>query len=78
MAPGIGRDGDCRGTAASYTVVAADEGATLKVEVSFTDDDGTGETVESAPTSAAEAPSSELTVAARVGDGGCWRRPVRR
>ena len=37
-------------TAASYTVVAADEGATLKVEVTFTDDGGTEETVESAET----------------------------
>ena len=40
-------------TAASYTVVAADVGATLKVAVSFTDDDGTAETVESAETAAA-------------------------
>ena len=37
-------------TAATYTVVAADEGATLKVEASFTDDDGTAETLESAET----------------------------
>ena len=42
-------------TAVSYTVVAADEGATLKVEVGYTDDDGTAETVESAETSAVEA-----------------------
>ena len=54
-------------TSASYTVAAADVGATLKVRVGFTDDDGTGETVESAPTSAAEAPSSVLTVAAEAG-----------
>ena len=37
-------------TAASYTVVDADVGATLKVEVGFTDDDGMNETVESAET----------------------------
>ncbi len=42
-------------TAASYTVVAADEGATLKVEVGFTDDGGTTETLTSAATMAVEA-----------------------
>ena len=51
-------------SAASYTVADADVGATLKVRVGFTDDDGTGETVESAQTSAAEPPSPVLTVAA--------------
>ena len=59
-------------TAASYTVAAADVGATLKVRVSFTDDDGTDETVESAQTSAAKPPSPVLTVAAgtsRVTEG---------
>ena len=40
------------GTGSSYTVVAGDMGATLKVEASFTDDGGTAETVESAATSA--------------------------
>ena len=49
---------------ARYTVVAADVGATLKVRVGFTDDDGTAETVESAQTSAVEPPSPVLTVAA--------------
>ena len=39
-------------TSASYTVVAADVGATLKVEASFTDDGGTDETVQSAETAA--------------------------
>ena len=39
-------------TSASYTVVAADLGATLKVEASFTDDGGTDETVQSAETAA--------------------------
>ena len=39
-------------TSASYTVVAADLGATLKVEATFTDDGGTEETVESAETAA--------------------------
>ena len=39
-----------RATSASYTVVAADVGKTLKVEVSFTDDGGNTETLTSAPT----------------------------
>ena len=43
------------GTGESYTVAAADVGATLKVEVSFTDEDGTAETLESAETTAVEA-----------------------
>ena len=54
-------------TAARYTVAAADVGAALKVRVGFTDDDGTGETVESAQTSAVESPSPVLTVAAETG-----------
>ena len=37
-------------TSASYKVVAADVGSTLKVRVGFTDDGGTEESVESAPT----------------------------
>ena len=61
------------GTGATYTVVAADVGATLKVEASFTDDDGTGETVESAPTSAVAAASrprvSVAPVASPVEEG---------
>ena len=43
-------------TSASYTVVAADVGATLKVEARFTDDDGTAETVESAQTATVTTP----------------------
>ena len=43
------------GTGASYTVVDGDVGSTLKVEASFTDDDGTAETVESAATAVVEA-----------------------
>ena len=45
------------GTAATYTVVDADRGATLKVEVTFTDDDGTEETIESAETAVVELPA---------------------
>ncbi len=51
------------GTGASYTVVAGDLGATLKVAASFTDDGGTAETVESAATSAvAAAPRPRVSV----------------
>ncbi len=53
-------------TAATYTVVAADEGATLKVEASFTDDDGTTETVVSAVTSVVEAAPRPRVSVARV------------
>ena len=53
-------------TTASYTVVAADVGATLKVEASFTDDGGTAETVESAATSAVEAAPRPRVSVARV------------
>ena len=59
-------------TAVTYTVVAADVGAKLKVKATFTDDGGTDETVESAQTSAAKPPSPVLTVAAgtsRVTEG---------
>ncbi len=57
-------------TAATYTVVAADEGATLKAEASFTDDDGTAETVASAATSAVEAvPLVTVAAGASVTEG---------
>ena len=49
-------------TSATYTVVAGDVGATLKVEASFTDDDGTDETLESAETAAAEAAPPMLSI----------------
>ena len=41
-------------TSASYTTTAADIGSALKVRVDFTDDDGTAETAESAPTAAVD------------------------
>ena len=53
------------GTGQSYTVVAADVGATLKVEVTYTDDGGTEETVASAVTAAAEAPAPAIFDASR-------------
>ena len=40
-------DGETNG---SYTIVAADAGKTIKVRVSFTDDEGNSETLTSAPT----------------------------
>ncbi len=56
-------------TAARYTMVAADVGSALKVRAGFTDDDGTAETVESAPTSAVRAYTFEVT-APTVTEGG--------
>ena len=41
-----------RATASTYTLVAADRGNTIKVKVSFTDDDGNAETRTSAATAA--------------------------
>ena len=55
-------------TSASYTVAAADVGATLKVEARFTDDDGTAETVESAETAAVTTPGLSIGDA-RVNEG---------
>ena len=46
-----GTDADISGaTSSAYTLVAADVGKTIKVRVSFTDDDGNSETLTSAPT----------------------------
>ena len=55
-------------TESTYTLLAADEGKTIKVRVSFTDDAGSEETLTSAATGAvagavAAAPSSYITVA---------------
>ena len=49
-------------TGASYSLVDADEGKTIKVEVSFTDDAGNDETLTSAATSEVVAAPSPLTV----------------
>ena len=43
-------------TGSSYTLVDVDEGQTIKVEVSFTDDAGNDETLTSTATDAVEAP----------------------
>ena len=45
-----------RATASTYTLVAADRGNTIKVKVSFTDDDGNAETRTSAATAAIAPP----------------------
>ena len=50
------------GTGSTYTLVAADEGNTVKVKVSFTDDADNGETLTSAATAAvAAAPNNPAT-----------------
>ena len=50
-------DADIAGaTASTYSLVAADEGKTIKVRVSFADDRGNAETMTSAATAAVEAP----------------------
>ena len=68
-------DADISGaTNATYTLVAADEGKAIKVEVSFTDDTGNGETLTSAATDAVAAANIPATGAptisgtARVGE----------
>ena len=49
-------------TTSSYTVVAADAGKTIKVQVSFTDDDGNEESVTSTATAAVARPPLTATV----------------
>ena len=70
-----GTDADISGaTSSTYTLVAADEGTTIKVKVSFTDDDGDAETRTSAATAtvaAANTPATgapTITGTARVGE----------
>ena len=54
-------------TGSSYTPVAADEGKTIKVRMSFTDDAGYGETLTSAATAAVDAaPNSPATGAPTI------------
>ena len=56
-------DGDIGGqTGSTYTLVSADEGKTIKVRVSFTDDAGNEETLTSSATAAVAAAPSRLTV----------------
>ena len=51
----------------TYTLVAADEGRTIKMKVSFTDDAGNGETLTSAATAAVEAaPNTPATGAPAI------------
>ena len=49
-------------TGSTYTLVAADEGMTIKVKVSFTDDEGNPETLTSEPTGAVAPDPGPLTV----------------
>ena len=71
-------------TDATYTLVDADLGKTLKVRVTFDDDAGNTETLTSAATAtvttAAGAPGSPRNLSATVGVGQvvlAWKRPVR-
>ena len=58
-------DTDIQGaTAASYTLVAADAGKTVKVRVSFTDGGGTLESLDSEPTAPVAALPAEISIAA--------------
>ena len=69
-------DADISGaTNATYTLVAADEGKAVKVQVSFTDDAGNGETLTSAATGAVDARANSpatgaptITGTAQVGE----------
>ena len=49
-------------TDSTYTLVSGDEGDTIKVKVSFTDDRGNSETLTSAATIAVETPNSTSTI----------------
>ena len=61
-------DSDIGGqTGSTYTLVSADEGKTIKVRVSFTDDAGNEETLTSAATAAVAAAPSRLTVSLENG-----------
>ena len=71
-------------TDATYTLVDADLGKTLKVRVTFDDDVGNTETLTSAATAtvttAAGAPASPTNLSATVGVGQVvlvWQRPTR-
>ena len=59
-------------TGSSYTLVAADEGRTIKVTVSFTDAEGNPETLTSEATSVIEPPNSPATRAPAI-NGVPWR-----
>ena len=53
-------------TASTYTLVSADEGKTIKVKVSFTDDEGNSETLTSATTAAVAPPPNTDTLTASL------------
>ena len=56
-------------TGSTYTLAAADEGRTIKVRVSFTDDAGNGETLISAATAAVDATSNNPATGSPVING---------
>ena len=49
-------------TGSTYTLASADEGKTVKVHVSFTDDEGNAETLTSAATDSVEAATGDIPV----------------
>ena len=62
-----GTDADISGaTSSAYTLVVADEGTTIKVKVSFTDDDGNSETLTSAATATVAAATTPTISAVAV------------
>ena len=76
-----GTEADISGaTSSTYTLVAADEGKTIKVKVSFTDDNSNPETLTSAATAtvAADLPGAPLNLSATAGDAAVmftWGEP---
>ena len=72
-----GTDADISGaTSGTYTLVAADQGKTIKVKVSFTDDASNAETLTSAATAAVAAPepgyaqsAGNVTYVSNIGQG---------
>ena len=66
-------------TGATYTLVDADGGKTVKVQVSFTDDRGNEETLSSAATATVQArPNNPATGAPAVSGTVQWARRWRR
>ena len=74
-----GTDADISGaTSSTYTLVAADEGKTIKVKVSFTDDASNPETRTSAATATVAAANSPATGAPTIRGTAARRRWTRR
>ena len=61
-------------TASAYTLVAADAGKTIKVKVTFTDDNGNDESLTSTATTAVIAANTSATGARRSAVRSRWTR----